>query len=69
MVTDIEFMDSKIALLIPMITTKWVTNQNNIHRQIVDIRRQLIEFKSLAKKIKTTTGIDIIPYVKTYLSM
>jgi len=69
MVTDIEFMDSKIALLTSMITTKWVPNQNNMHRQIVDIRRQLIEFKALASKIKTTTGIDIIPYVTTYLSM
>ena len=67
--TDIEYLDSKIALLTPMLPKVFVKNQDNIHRQIVEVRRQLIEFKKLRNSIEDSTGIDILPYVKIYMDM
>ena len=65
--TDAEWLDSRIDLLTNKILTNFKPREENIHRQIVDFRRDLLSVKDNIKKIKKHTGIDITSYVKTFL--
>ena len=62
------FLRTKLDQLANQVSEKYVKyDEDNVHRQIVDLARCLRELRKKNKKINTKLGIDPIPHIVTYL--